>query len=106
VADPRELTYVDAPSSGLAPGLYAGGRRIDLVYRRVLINDIVARRDECRALLDAYEQRAVCVANSLRCKIPHKKAFFAVLTDDRHQHLFSDGERRVIRDHVPWTVVV
>ncbi len=25
-----------------------------------------------------------CVANSLRCKIPHKKAFFAVLTDERH----------------------
>ena len=27
---------------------------IDLVYRRVLINDIVARADECRALVDAY----------------------------------------------------
>jgi len=106
VADPRDLTYVRAASSGLAGGLYADGRRIDFVYRRVLINDIVARRDECRALVDAYEQRAVCMANSLRCKIPHKKAFFAMLTDDRHQHLFSAGERRVIREHVPWTVVV
>jgi Circularly permuted ATP-grasp type 2 len=108
IADPRELTYSPAVSgaSRSAAGLYAHGQRIDLVYRRVLINDIVARETECRALLDAYEQRAVCVANSLRCKIPHKKAFFAVLTDERHAHLFSGGEHLVIRQHVPWTVLV
>jgi uncharacterized circularly permuted ATP-grasp superfamily protein len=92
--------------SRTSPGLYAQGRRIDLVYRRVLINDIVAREAECRALVDAYEQRAVCVANSLRCKIPHKKAFFAVLTDARHAALFSAEERELIRRHIPWTAVV
>ena len=70
------------------------GQRIDLVYRRVLINDIVAREAECRALLDAYEARAVCVANTLRCKIPHKKAFFAVLTDERYAHLFTPRSAR------------
>ena len=94
------------PACDSRAGLYANGQRIDLVYRRVLINDIVAREDECRALLDAYEQRAVCVANSLRCKIPHKKAFFAVLTDERHAELFSAEERELIRRHVPWTVLV
>jgi len=99
ICDPRDLEYV-------GPGLYAQGRRIDLVYRRVLINDIVAREAECRALTDAYEQRAVCVANSLRCKIPHKKAFFAVLTDERHAALFSAEERELIRRHIPWTAVV
>ena len=108
IADPRDL---ELRSSSVGPrfsgaGLYAGGRRIDLVYRRVLINDIVARASECRALVDAYEQRAVCVANSLRCKIPHKKAFFAVLTDERHASLFSAEEHEVIRRHVPWTLVV
>jgi uncharacterized circularly permuted ATP-grasp superfamily protein len=72
----------------------------------VLINDIVARRDECRALVDAYRARAVCVANSLRCKIPHKKAFFAVLTDERYASLFNGAERDVIAAHVPWTRIV
>ena len=57
-------------------------------------------------LVQAYEAGSVCVANSLRCKIPHKKAFFAVLTDERHADLFSADERDVIRRHVPWTVVV
>ena len=99
ICDPRDLEYGSA-------GLYAQGQRIDLVYRRVLINDMVARDAECRALVDAYEHRAVCVANSLRCKIPHKKAFFAVLTDERHAGLFSSDERELIRRHIPWTAVV
>jgi uncharacterized circularly permuted ATP-grasp superfamily protein len=99
IADPRDLTF---DGSRLA----AGGVPIDLVYRRVLINDVVARADECRALTDAYERRAVCVANTFRCKIPHKKAFFAVLTDERFDRLFSGSERELIRAHVPWTRVV
>ncbi|MEN3337066.1 MAG: hypothetical protein V7647_742 [Acidobacteriota bacterium] len=99
ICDPRELAF----ASG---ALTAAGRRIDLVYRRVLMNDIVARPDECAALVSAYAAGAVCVANTFRCKLAHKKAFFAVLTDERHSALFSDAERAVIRAHVPWTRVV
>ena len=43
-------------------------------------------------LVDAYAARAVCVANTLRCKIAHKKAFFAVLHNN--PQLFSDAERQ------------
>ena len=99
VCDPRELVF----ENGV---LTAGGRRIDLVYRRVLINDIVARPGECAALVDACEAGAVCVANTFRCKIPHKKAFFAVLTDPRNDTLFAAEERSIIRAHVPWTRVL
>ena len=99
VCDPRDLAY-----DGRA--LTASGKRIDLVYRRVLINDIVARLSECAALVDACAARAVCVANTFRCKIPHKKAFFAVLTDPRNDSLFTAEERSIIRAHVPWTRVV
>jgi hypothetical protein len=99
VCDPRELSFAGGVLS-------ADGRRIDLVYRRVLINDIVARPDDCAALVKAYEARAVCVANTFRCKLAHKKAFFAVLTDERNASLFSELERAVIRAHVPWTRIV
>ena len=108
ICDPRDLEFAAGArfSAGAGRGLYAKGERIDLVYRRVLINDIVARPDECRALLDAYRSRTCCVANTLRCKIPHKKAFFAILTDPRHAALFSEDERAMIRRHVPWTALV
>jgi uncharacterized circularly permuted ATP-grasp superfamily protein len=99
VCDPRELTYANGTLS-------SGDDRVDLVYRRILINDILARPDECAALVQAYAARAVCVANTFRCKLAHKKAFFAVLTDSRNDALFSASERAAIASHVPWTRVV
>ncbi len=86
--------------------LRADGRAIDLVYRRVLINDILEKPAECRALTDAYASRAVCVANTFRCKIPHKKAFFALLTDEEFADLFTADERAIAARHVPWTRLV
>ena len=99
IADPRRLEW-DGKT------LVVGGRKIDLVYRRVLINDIVSKPAECSALVKAYTAGAVCVANNFRCKIPHVKAFFAVLTDEQNGALFSLSERELIRKHIPWTRVV
>jgi hypothetical protein len=99
IADPRELEW-DGKS------LVARDTKIDLVYRRVLINDIVAKPAECSALVKAYASNAVCVANNFRCKIPHVKAFFAVLTDEQNGSFFSHNERELIRKHIPWTRVV
>src|SRR5579859_5379506 len=99
IADPRDLLF-DGKT------LTAHGTKIDLLYRRVLINDIVARPAECAALVKAYAANAVCTANTFRCKIPHVKAFFAVLTDERNGALFSHQERDLIRRHIPWTRVV
>ena len=99
IADPRHLEW-DGKS------LTVEDKRIDLVYRRVLINDIVAKPGECSALVKAYAAEAVCVANNFRCKIPHVKAFFAVLTDEQNGALFSLSERELIREHIPWTRVV
>jgi hypothetical protein len=36
----------------------------------------------------------------------HKKALFAVLTDERHAGLFTEDEREAVRRHVPWTRMV
>jgi uncharacterized circularly permuted ATP-grasp superfamily protein len=99
LADPRELEFD-------GERLVTNGKTIDFLYRRVLINDIVGRPAECEALVKAYAAGTVCVANNFRCKIPHVKAFFAVLTDGKNEKYFSTEERDLIRQHVPWTRVV
>ncbi|GAC1626645.1 MAG: hypothetical protein PVS2B2_20130 [Candidatus Acidiferrum sp.] len=99
LADPKDLQF-DGKK------LTARGKKIDLVYRRVLINDIVARSTECEALVKAYAAGMVCVANTFRCKIPHVKTFFALLTEERNASLFSARERELIARHIPWTRVV
>ena len=104
VADPRDLSF-DGTT------LVADGRRIDMVYRRVLVNDVIARADDCRVLVDAIASGTVCMANALRCKIPHKKAFFALLTDAAITGPgglcpLSDAERAIVAAAIPWTRVV
>jgi hypothetical protein len=96
IADPRELEF----SGGR---LRKGDFEIDLIYKRLLVNEFLERIDECRALLDAYEAQAVCVVNSFRGKLVHKKLLFGVLTDEQFADYFTDEERALIERHVPWT---
>lgn len=96
IADPRELEF----SGGR---LRKGDFAIDLVYKRILVNEFLEKLDDCRAFYDAYKARAVCVVNSFRGKLIHKKFLFAALTDEKYAHLFTADERRQIDRHVPWT---
>src|SRR6185436_293246 len=91
--------------------LVAEGRRIDHVYRRVLVNDVIARAGDCAVLVDAIASGRVCMANAFRCKIPHKKAFFALLTDDEVAGPgglcpLTAAERATVAPAIPWTRVV
>jgi uncharacterized circularly permuted ATP-grasp superfamily protein len=99
IAAPDELEF----SNGR---LRAGEFEIDIVYKRLLVNEYLPIMAQHPALIDAYRARAVCMVNSFRSKIIHKKALFAVLTDARHAALFTDEERALITAHVPWTRMV
>ncbi len=83
--------------------LYFGSVAIDVVYKRLLVNEYLPIMDEAPALLQACRARAVCMVNSFRGKLVHKKAIFAVLTNEKYAHLFDEAERAAIRAHVPWT---
>jgi len=96
IAAPEDLEF----SNGR---LRAGDFAIDIVYKRLLVNEYLPIMASQPALLDAYRAGAICMVNSFRSKIIHKKALFAVLTDARHSALFSAEERAMIKGHVPWT---
>ena len=86
--------------------LRAGDFEIDIVYKRLLVNEYLPIIKEQPALIDAYRAGAICMVNSFRSKIIHKKALFAVLTSARRAGLFNAAEQEAIRKHVPWTRVV
>ena len=83
--------------------LRVGDSEIDIVYKRLLVNEYLPIMEQYPALLQAYRARAICMVNSFRSKLIHKKAIFAVLTEGRYAHLFSGDERAAIGAHVPWT---
>src|SRR5688572_21135469 len=86
--------------------LRAGDFQIDIVYKRLLVNEYLPIMGASPALLDAYRAGAICMVNSFRSKLIHKKALFAVLTDQRRAGLFSREEQDAISKHVPWTRLV
>ncbi len=86
--------------------LRAGEFEIDIVYKRLLVNEYLPIMAEQPALLNAYRAGAVCMVNSFRSKLIHKKALFAVLTSARRADLFTREEQSAIRAHVPWTRLV
>src|SRR6266496_2831245 len=83
--------------------LRTGATEIDIVYKRLLVNEYLPIIDQYPALLDAYRAHAICMVNSFRSKLIHKKAIFAVLTSQRYARLFDQQERAAIGEHVPWT---
>ena len=96
ICSPDELEFTNGK-------LYAKGEKIDIVYRRLLINEYIPIVNEYPALIDAYRAGAICMANSVRAKIIHKKAIFAILTNEKFADLFTVEELETIRKHIPWT---
>lgn len=96
VCDPRELEY-DGEK------LTAKGKKIDLVYKRVLMNEFIEKYDEVKNLYLAYRDRNVCVVNPFRSKLVHKKAIFAVLTSDGRDEWLPADLAKKIDSAVPWT---
>lgn len=96
IADPREVEYRGGK-------LWAGDTHVTLIYKRVLISELVDRGGLDHPVVRAVQDGAVCLVNPFRCKILHKKASLAVLGDERNADLFSAEELRAIEDHIPWT---
>ena len=96
ICSPDDLEYEQGQ-------LRCGAFRIDLVYKRVIIHEFLARYDDTHPLIRAYMNHDVCLVNPFRCKIMHKKAVFEMLTDEHRQDWFTSSETEAISRTVPWT---
>jgi uncharacterized circularly permuted ATP-grasp superfamily protein len=99
IVSPDQLEY----RSGV---LRRGDFAIDLIWRRVKVQEFLLRYDLSHPLVRAYRDGRVCVVNSFRSELAHKKAIFDLLTDDSVTGNFPAAEKKAIRQYIPWTRVV
>jgi uncharacterized circularly permuted ATP-grasp superfamily protein len=99
IVSPRALDYD-------GERLRAGGFRIDIVYKRVIIHEFLESSDDTHPLSRAYRDHNVCMVNSFRSKLAHKKAGFAILSDPEYADLFTELELETLRERIPWTRIV
>jgi hypothetical protein len=79
---------------------------IDLIWRRLKVQEFLLRYDLSHPLVRAYREGAVCLVNSFRSELAHKKAIFDLLTDETITAGFPAAEKKAIRQYIPWTRVV
>ena len=99
VVSPEQLEYRNNV-------LRRGEFTIDILYRRIKVQEFLVRFDLNHPLVRAYKERAVCMVNSFRADIGSKRAIFDLLTDEKITAKFPAAERKAIKDHVPWTRLV
>ncbi|MGL4651407.1 MAG: hypothetical protein ACRC1H_18525, partial [Caldilineaceae bacterium] len=83
--------------------LYASGEEVDFVYKRVLTTELLRRYGLDHPMIHALRAGVICLANPFTCKLLHKKASFALVSDEQNADLFTNAEREAIRAHIPWT---
>lgn len=99
IAWPEQLEYRNNQ-------LRKGDFVVDLVYRRIPLQEFLVRYDLSHPLVRAYREGAVCVVNSFRSEMARKKAIFDLLTDETVTIKFPAVERKAIKEYLPWTRVV
>ncbi|MDB4955253.1 MAG: hypothetical protein JWO36_2822 [Myxococcales bacterium] len=72
VCDPRTFQLVDGK-------LEHEGRQVHLVYRRALASEMLSRRKDISALLDAYRDGTICMVNPLRSYLSSHKSLLTHL---------------------------
>ncbi len=99
IIDPGEVTYDNGELRG-------PDGKIELIYKRVLLHELVERGGINHPILRAYRDGKVCLVNPPACKLLHKKASLAVLSDERNAHVFDGDMQEAIDLSIPWTRVV
>lgn len=99
IGDPRDAEYRGGT-------LYVAGKPVTLIYKRVLIDELVTREGLDSPVVRAVRDNAVCMVNPFRCKMLHKKASLAVVSDELQAHLLTAEQQAAVAMHIPWTRVV
>ena len=99
IVDPRDAEY-DGETLSFA------GTPVTLIYKRVLLHELVERGGADHLIFRAVRDGKVCMVNPPRCKVLHKKASLAALTDERNAHLLTSAMHDAVRECIPWTRIV
>ena len=105
ICDPDELTLRDGR-------LWAKDDfPVDIVYKRVVVNELIKRYPDpaellAQPLVQAVAQNAVCMANHFNCQLLYNKALFALISDEENLHRFTAAEQAAVHKHVPWSRLV
>jgi len=84
----------------------AGGQEVHLVYKRVITRELVKHWEEVGNFMEAIRDGLVCCCNSFRSVVVGNKKVLSVITDQRFNDIFTETEKQLIKDTIPWTRIL
>lgn len=99
VATPAELSFD-------GDRLRVGGEPVDVIYRRMLVQDLLDDPARAAPLLEAARARRVCVVNSFRTSLLHGKGLLALLCDPVWRARLDPSVRAVLAAAMPFTGIL
>ncbi|MFC2114941.1 hypothetical protein ACFLTU_00600 [Bacteroidota bacterium] len=85
---------------------YVKDREVHLVYRRVILRELLEKWDETTEFVECIKAGLVCCCNSFRSYIVGNKKVLTLITDPRFQGIYSKKELEVIGNTIPWTQIL
>ncbi len=89
--------------------LCSGGRPVDVVYRRALVEDVLDPHASpgAAALIAAVREGSVAMFNPFPARVANNKKLLALIGAPEFAHLLEgDEERRIVRECIPWTRIL
>ncbi len=96
IADPDELEYRNGR-------LFIEDFPVDLIYKRVVVQELLAKYGLGHPMIEAVRDGAVCMANGFGVHMLNKKSPFALLSDPTYAYLFEPEILQALGRHIPWT---
>lgn len=96
IGDPRELRFESGE-------LRLGGERIDVVYRRLTLMDILERPEDASVLVEASRAGAACLINPFASDLMGHKSLFEIVGNPELDLGLSPAERNAVGTHVPFS---
>ncbi len=102
-ADSRVVDIRDMKFDGTKLYDAADGAKIDCIYRRAVTCDVQNHIHDCQDLIEAVEQRCVCLVGHFRTTVVHTKTVNIALFLPETRSFLSDEECEFIDLHCPKT---
>ncbi len=83
--------------------LYRGDRRIDILYRTFVIDDLKESPEDLQPVLEAYRNGNLLLAMTFAAELVGNKGTLALLSEATEHETLQPKEHELIRRYVPWT---
>ncbi|NQU98180.1 glutathionylspermidine synthase family protein [Candidatus Woesearchaeota archaeon] len=98
ICDPRELKF--------NKGLFYNKTKINIVYKRFITTDYLDKPSYFKGLIQALEEKKVCMINPFASRIIDDKSLLTKLQAGVFDEILTLKEKKLVKEIIPWSMEI